>query len=244
MPDKTPDKIDKTFEKTADFLSQIPEWEKEYKESDKVDIEFEKKDWKDAPADFAEHDLKIFGYAVMEDWEAPYMKDLAEIATMKGGRVLELGYGMGISAKYIQEYPIDEHIIIEANTDVANKAREFAAQASHKTTVLEGLWEDVIDQIPDGSLDGILFDTYPLTEEEVYQNHFNFFDYAFKKLKLGGIFTYYSDEPVAFGKVHMRKLQEAGFSKEKITSRICEVHPPEDCEYWKTNTIMSPIVEK
>ncbi len=235
---------DQPFQKSSDFLSQIPEWEKDYKESDKVDIEFEKKDWKEAPAEFGEHDLKIFGYAVMEDWEAPYMKDLAEIATMKGGKVLELGFGMGISARFIQEHPIEEHIIIEANADVAEKAREFATKAPHKTTVLEGLWENVIDEIPDGTLDGILFDTYPLTEEEVYQNHFNFFDYAYKKLKPGGIFTYYSDEPTTFGEVHLRKLQESGFKKENIKSRLCEVHPPEDCEYWKTDTIMSPIVEK
>lgn len=238
------DTEDSKFEKSDEFLSQIPEWEKDYKESDVLDIEFEKKDWKDAEADFGDKDLKIFGYAVMEDWETPYMKDLAEIATSKGGKVLELGFGMGISAGFIQEYDIEEHIIIEANAEVAQKAREFAQEAKHKTTILEGFWEEVIDEIPDGTLSGILFDTYPLTEEEVYQNHFNFFECAYKKLKSGGVFTYYSDEPTDFGEVHLRKLQEAGFDLEKIKSRLCSVEPPEDCEYWKTNTIMSPIVEK
>lgn len=242
MSTNTSDK--EKFEKSEDFLSQIPEWEKKYKESEDLDIEFEKEDWKDAKVDFGENDLKIFGYAVMEDWETPYMKDLADIACSKGGRVLELGFGMGISAKFIQEHEIDEHIIIEANAEVAQKAREFAEKAPHKTTVLEGFWEEVIDQIEDGSLSGILFDTYPLTEEEVYQNHFNFFDFAFKKLKTGGIFTYYSDEPTGFGEVHLRKLKESGFQEDKIKSRLCSVEPPADCEYWKTNTIMSPIVEK
>lgn len=235
---------DKKFEKTEEFLSQIPDWEKEYKSSEKTIIDYEKKDWSDAKASFSEHNLRILDEPVMEDWEEPYMKDLADIATQKGGIVLELGYGMGISAKFIQEHDIEKHIIIEANKEVADKAREFAKSAPHQVEILEGLWEDVIEQISDESLDGILFDTYPLSEEELYQNHFNFFPYAYKKLKQGGIFTYYSDEIKDFGEVHLNKLQEAGFKKENIKGRISKVNPPEDCEYWKSNTILAPIVIK
>ena len=180
----------------------------------------------------------------MEDWETPYMKDLAEIACSHGGVVLELGFGMAISAKFIQQHKIDKHIIIEANKDVANKARKFAKTANHKVEVLEGFWEEVIEKVPDNSLDGILFDTYPLTDKELYQNHFNFFPYAYKKLKKGGVFTYYSDEIKSFGRVHLKKLMEAGFKKENIKSKVSEIYPPADCEYWKTNTILSPIIIK
>ncbi len=235
---------DMPFQKSADFLSQIPDWEKEYKQSDDLDIQFQKDDWKNAKADFSEHDLKIFGHAVMEDWETPYMKELADIACGNKGIVLELGFGMGISAGFIQKNDIEKHIIIEVNAAVAQKAREFAKNAPHSTEVLEGLWEDAIVQIPDESLDGILFDTYPLTEDEVYQNHFGFFKVAYKKLKKNGIFTYYSDEISEFGKVHLRKLQEAGFAIENIQSKITCVSPPKDCEYWKANTILSPIIRK
>lgn len=234
----------KPFQKTADFLSQIPDWEESYKNTDKLDIHYEKKDWKDAEASFTDHDLRILGEAVMEDWETPYMQELANIACMQGGVILELGYGMGISARFIQEHDIAKHIIIEANVAVAEKAREFAKNALHETVVLEGLWEDVIDQVPDGSVDGILFDTYPLTEEEVYQNHFNFFQVAYSKLKTGGIFTYYSDEIDHFGKVHLNKLQAAGFALENIKSKVTPINPPAECEYWKAKTILSPIITK
>ncbi|MEO8637824.1 MAG: class I SAM-dependent methyltransferase [Candidatus Taylorbacteria bacterium] len=234
----------KKNEKDADFLSQIPNWEKKYKESDEAAISFKKAEWKDAKAVFSEHDLKIFGYAVMEDWETPYMEELANIASSKGGVVLELGYGMGISARFIQKSPILKHIIIEANKEVADEARKFAKTAKYETQILEGLWEEVIDDVADNSLDGILFDTYPLAEKELYQNHFTFFPFAYKKLKNGGVFTYYSDEVDKFGEVHLAKLQEAGFQLKNIHSKVTKVTPPADCEYWKAETILSPMIIK
>lgn len=234
----------KKIEKDKDFLSQIPEWEKEYKESNDVLIDFEKEKWRSAKADFTDHDLKIFGYAVMEDWETPYMKELADIACMNGGVVLELGYGMGISANFIQQHNIEEHIIMEANHDVVQNAKKFAEGAPHPVKILEGFWEQRIEEIADNSLSGILFDTYPLTDKELYQNHFKFFPYAFRKLKKGGIFTYYSDEINKFGEVHLRELQKVGFKLENIKSKVTKVNPPSDCEYWKADTILSPIIEK
>lgn len=232
------------FKKTADFLSQIPEFEKKYKESDDIDITFERNDWKKEEAHFTDRDLKIFGYSVMEIWETPYMKELADVACMNGGVILELGYGMGISAKFIQSHKISKHIIIEANSDVAEKAMEFAKKASCETVVLNGFWEDEIEKIADGSVDGILFDTYPLTELEIFQNHFNFFPFAFKKLCKGGVFTYYSDEEKDFGRVHLKKLKEAGFINENIGGKVTKVNTPKDCEYWKANTFLTPIIIK
>lgn len=180
----------------------------------------------------------------MEDWEAPYMQVLSRIAAQNSGTVLELGYGMGISAKFLQQWPIDHHIIIEANHCVADQARDFANDCLIRTTVLEGLWEDVIEKIPDSSLDGILFDTYPLSDAELYQNHFRFFPFAFRKLKSGGVFTYYSDEISNFGEVHIRKLEESGFHRSYIRKEIVNVSPPTECAYWRAQTILAPIVIK
>ena len=234
----------KRFKKTKEFLSSIPEWENDYKKSNDLQITFKKEDWKSAKADFSNHDLKIFGYSVMEDWETPYMEALANIVTANGGTILELGYGMGISAGFIQKHDIKKHIIIEANKDVVKKAIEFKKRAKHKVEILEGFWEDVIGKVPDESVDGILFDTYPLTEEEIYQTQFFFFDVAYRKLKKGGIFTYYASEKEKFGKVHINKLKKAGFKEKNIKGRVLEVNPPKDCEYWKDKTILCPIIIK
>ncbi len=211
----------------------------------RVNIGFHsKREWKTAHAVFTKHVLKIFGHPVMEDWEVPYMKKLAEIATAQEGTVLEVGFGMGISARYIQKEKISKHIIIEANHEVAEHARAFAKHAKNPVETIEGLWEEVIEQIPDESLDGILFDTYPLSKEEIHQNHFFFFEVAHRKLKTGGIFTYYSDEIDSFHPRHLQRLVDAGFNKADISGDVVRVTPPTNCEYWKSNTILAPIVRK
>jgi guanidinoacetate N-methyltransferase len=172
--------------KDSDFLSQIPDWEQEYKETDQPMITYSPDDWVRAEPTFAAGQLTILGEAVMEEWEAPYMRELARIACARGGIVLEIGFGMGISSAFIQDHGIERHIIIEANKGVASRARDFARRAARPTVVLEGLWQDVIEQVEDESIDGILFDSYPLTDAELYQNHYSFFPSAFRKLRRGG----------------------------------------------------------
>jgi hypothetical protein len=60
-------------------------------------------DWKEAPAKISYDRLEILNRSVMERWEEPLMRELAKIATSKGGTILELGFGLGISAGYIQK---------------------------------------------------------------------------------------------------------------------------------------------
>jgi guanidinoacetate N-methyltransferase len=206
--------------------------------------------WKIASAEIDEHTLKILGHPVMEDWERPYMDKLAEIATRNGGRILEIGFGMGISAGFVsQRYrtgarPVTEHIIIEANRDIANLARKFAAEhPAGVVRVIEGMSYDVIHQIEAGSCDGILHDAYPLDESQV-QNQAHFADTAFRLLKPGGVFTYFSDEPTAYRPEHLRMLVDAGFRREDIGQEIVPVRPPAECRYWKTDTILAPILYK
>lgn len=212
------------------------------REREKIGFTDLKDKWSKEPAYFTEDTLTIAGHPVMERWEDSYMNDLATIASKQGGRVLEVGFGLGISAGYVQKHPVTEHVIIEANHEVAKRAHVFAANAKHKTTILQGFWEHVTPTLSDGSFDGILFDTYPLTVEEVHRNHFNFFKEAFRLLKPGGVFTYYSDEINSFAPDHLALLKDAGFSM--IDGQVCKVNPPLDCQYWKSNTILAPIIKK
>ena len=48
------------------------------------------------------------------------------------------------------------------------------------------LWQDAIAQIPDNTIDGILYDTYPLNKEEQHIHQFEFLKQARRILKPGG----------------------------------------------------------
>jgi len=203
-----------------------------------------RKTWIKSKAIYDGATLKIAGHPVMEDWEGDYMHMLAHIATSKKGKVLEVGYGMGISAKFIQHYKLDSHYIIECHPDVAKKfIEDFRDKiASNKIHMLTGFWEDITPLLAGNTFDGILFDTYPLKEEEIHANHFWFFKEAYRLLKSGGVLTYYSDEETNFSEKHLAKLHEAGFTN--IDFKLCNVVPPDDCEYWQANTILAPVVTK
>jgi guanidinoacetate N-methyltransferase len=217
---------------------RFPKWEKNIQSYDVS------RQWKKASARFTKEKLEVLGFAVMESWETPYMKDLADIATIKGGTILEIGFGLGISAALVQSHNIEKHIIVEANAAVAKAARAFARKSRRKIRVVEALWQDAVREFPDASIDGILFDSYPLNSEEVYGNHFAFFPEAYRLLREDGVFTYYSDEEKVISERHLKQLQKAGFNKRRILARLSHVSPPPNCEYWKARTIVAPIVFK
>ncbi len=204
-----------------------------------------KEDWSKHRAVFDGDKLKIAGHPVMESWESDYMKTLAGIATENGGDVLEVGYGMGIASSHIREASgLGVHTIIEFHPDVLAKCRKDLGKeiANGEVVLLEGFWEDVTKKLASESFMGILFDTYPLHEENIHQNHFDFFPDAFRLLKKGGVFTYYSDEAETYSEKHLGNLRSAGF--ENIEGMLCNVAPPRDCLYWNNETILAPIVRK
>jgi guanidinoacetate N-methyltransferase len=205
----------------------------------------QKKSWLTNKAVFTGHDLLIKGYQVMQDWETPYMKRLAEIATSNGGTILEFGFGMGISAGFIQESDtILKHSVIEAHPDVIEFAKtKFPEQIKNgRLELINGFWEDVWPSLPESSFDGILFDTSPLDQETVFFHYIDVFPIAYKLLKPGGIFTYFSDEATTISDGHKKALNEAGFTDIKF--EIFPVEPPAECRYWPYKTIVAPIVHK
>ena len=108
--------------------------------------------------------------------------------------MLEVGFGLGISAGFIQQHEIKEHHIIEANAQVFAQVVKFAESAEHKVVPVFGFWEEVIHSFLEETFDGILYDTSPVTEDEQQMDRFSFFKQAYRLLKKGGVFTQYSGE--------------------------------------------------
>ena len=96
-------------------------------------------------------------FEVMMDWEDSIMSASAAYICQGGGDILEIGFGMGISAGHIQSHTINSHTIIENHPQVITKAREWASGKSN-VTIISGSWYDVRASL--STYDGIFYDTY------------------------------------------------------------------------------------
>ena len=94
---------------------------------------------------------------VMMDWEDPLMSASAAYICEGGGDILEIGFGMGISATYIQSHAPNSHTIIENHPDIIPRAQAWATDKSN-VTIIEGSWFDIKDTL--GTYDGLFMDTY------------------------------------------------------------------------------------
>ncbi len=198
--------------------------------------------WAKTQAKYDDSQLIINGQQVMQDWERPYMEAMAKVATETHGDVLEVGFGMGISASYMLAMGVKSYTVIECNNDVKKQFEKWKEKyPDTETRLVLGEWQDVISDL--GLFDAIFFDTYPLSEEEfneyvvdsvTFAEHF--FEAAAKHLKEGGIFTYYSNEIDSVSRRHQRTLFK--YFKE-ITFSVCQpLFPPEDCNYWWADSMV------
>ena len=107
---------------------------------------------------------------VMMDWEHLIMSASAAYITRNGGDILELGFGMGISAGYIQSHSIDSHTIYENHPDIIPKALTWAEGKSN-VKIITGSWYDAFyTRLKStngkdwtntfGTFDGLFLDTY------------------------------------------------------------------------------------
>jgi type IV protein arginine methyltransferase len=94
---------------------------------------------------------------VMMDWEDELMSGSASYVTENGGDILEIGFGMGISAGYIQSHSISSHTIIENHPEVIPLALNWAADKPN-VTIITGSWYDNLDNL--STYDGVFYDTY------------------------------------------------------------------------------------
>jgi guanidinoacetate N-methyltransferase len=180
----------------------------------------------------------------MQRWEDSYMAQLASVVTKNGGTILEIGFGMGISSNYIQAADIDKHIVIEAHPTVTQHALSLMHKEIKlsKFTIIQGFWETTTKLLADQVFDGILLDTCPLTQETLYYHDHHFFAEAYRLLKTGGLFTYFSDEATQLSQEHSNALREIGFSQ--VSSYAIDVQPSKNCRYWHESRLVVPVIVK
>ena len=91
------------------------------------------------------------------DWEAPIMDRMAAEVCHNGGDVLEVGFGMGISAGCIQKRRPASHTIVECHPQILQRLHAWAADKPN-VSIVEGMWQDVLHTL--GEFDGITWDTF------------------------------------------------------------------------------------
>ncbi len=208
--------------------------------------------WGASEARYDGTQLQIKGQQVMQDWESPLMEEMARVVTEGGGDVLEVGFGMGISATFIQEHGsrsgIRSHTIIECNKDVIAQFERWRARYPDRDIrLIRGKWQEVTDQL--GLYDGVFFDTYHndekefvdhILEEVTFAEHF--FPTAAACLRPGGVFTYYSNEIDTFSRRHQRRVLE--HFRSLTLSVVRGLQPPPDCNYWWADSMVVPRAVK
>lgn len=97
--------------------------------------------------------------AIMMDWEHPLMSASAAYVCKGGGDILEVGFGMGISAGYIQSHSISSHTIIENHPQIIPLAQEWAKNKPN-VTIISGSWYDVYKANKLSTYNGVFFDPH------------------------------------------------------------------------------------
>lgn len=163
---------------------------------------------------------KVQNGMVMHAAEKSLMIKLAEIATKNGGDILELGFGMHLSADGVQSNPnVTSHTIIELHKDIYKLGLEWAKDKPN-TEILLGDWIDVLPTI-DRKFDGVLHDTY------MDVNIGKFLDYIKPNCKEGTIVALFEYAPPS------DVMNGVRFS---LTDEEYESLPYKDTIHFKTNS--------
>ena len=94
---------------------------------------------------------------VMMAWETDLMKQHAQRVTQTAGHVLEIGFGMGISAQFIQDFGCKSHTIVEMHPDIIIRLQEWAKDKPN-VTIIHGDWFELQDIICQQQYNGIFYD--------------------------------------------------------------------------------------
>ena len=184
--------------------------------------------WDKKTALYKEDRLLIDGHQVMMTWETPFMHKLAALLhSHTSGDILEIGFGMAISATEIQRLGVKSHTIIEPHPEVYERSLAWKKERPEANiAIINDYWQNIRDTLP--RYDGIFFDTFSVTDEETDIKRFDFFKAASENLlKPNGVLTFY----------YMNSRLELSYQDQlfRYFSRVIlerfDISPPPDCEY-------------
>lgn len=190
-------------------------------------------------------------HQVMMEWEQDLMEKCIDELNPVNSDVLEIGFGMGYSAKQIQKYKPKSHTIIEMDENVIAKAKldlGFHPTLGKYDNVkwVHGAWQETLKDL--GKFDYIFFDDYPLNPESnnaweqrlMSERFFMFIDICldWHLNDLGKISAYLHDPNGAF------KDRVTSGRNIKYSEKYIELEVPDSCNYYRDNKGIIPIIQK
>jgi amino acid adenylation domain-containing protein len=186
---------------------------------------------------------------IIQDWHAPLMQAMSRAVAEGGGDILEIGFGRGMASSFLQTCHPRSHTIIECNEFVIDHyfTPWLKQYPQADIRLVCGKWQDVITSLPE--FDGILFQTYPLNEQEfveylsksvTFAEHF--FPTAAEHLRPGGAFTYLSHEIDSLSRSHQRLLLKY-FSSLQVS--VQPLRLPQDCKdlWWSDSMVVVKAIK-
>jgi guanidinoacetate N-methyltransferase len=168
---------------------------------------------------------------------------LAREVAAHGGDVLEVGFGMGISAHEIMKVGCRTYSVIEAHPEIASYARQWGEMQGCPVNVLEGFWQDLVPCL-DRQFDGILFDTFPVCQEDAHTNPAAMIADMAGLLKPGGILTYYSGADTNYPRDQIHLLLQLFAEVKLIKVNGLLPYPAPRCDYWNKDYMVLPVARK
>lgn len=196
--------------------------------------------WDQQDVTYDDKQLLLKGHQVMQSWEHAIMQAMADNITGTKGDILEIGFGMGISATYIVEQGVRSYSVVEPNTNVKKFFENWKEQyASTPINLIQGNWQDVADQFE--QYDGVFFDPYFVAdpgsvEVESSTAVGSFLPLVLPHIRDGGVMTYFTREIDSFSRAHQRMLFKHFRSVE--IKKVADLIPPDDCNYWWADSMM------
>ena len=158
---------------------------------------------------------------VMHNSEAGIMKTFADFVTQNGGHILEIGFGMHISADFIQSnLNILSHTIVEVHPIQYQRALEWANNKPNVNVIL-GDWVDILP-IENMKFNGILHDTH-------LENNMNRFLDLIKPNCINGTL-------VGIFNMYNHTDHRVGVVKHKLTKdEIVEIQSVYSTKFWNSS---------
>jgi hypothetical protein len=185
----------------------------------------------------------------MMEWERPLMDAEVDMLQPKG-HVLELGFGLGMSADAIQKYKPKSHTIIELEDDVFERAKLWASNKNN-INLIKGRWQDVMHKLHRQVYDETFFD---VTETGGIENYVDaklieYWTYIFVDLwfhhhsKVGSKLTFFVADFNWPNTYNYQKLI-AENPNWIHTYKMIDIEVPENCTYRNINKAVVNLLER